>query len=220
MKFIKNFRDVRLKDILLVGGKNASLGQMIAELGDVKKIYVPEGFAVVAQAYWYYLEYNNLLDTMKKSMAQLTDINDLSKLKMVGKEVRALIEHGAMPNDLAEEISQAYLSLSKQYDCDLVDVAIRSSATAEDLPTASFAGQQETFLNIRGVENVLEYCKRSMASLFTDRAIAYRVEQGFDHFDVALSVGIQKMVRADLASSGVAFSLDNESGFKDVIVIN
>lgn len=220
MKFIKNFRDVRLKDIPLVGGKNASLGQMIAELGKVKEIRVPEGFAVVAQAYWHYLEYNNLLDTMKKSMAQLTDINDLSKLKMVGKEVRALIEQGAMPNDLAEEISQAYLSLSKEYDCDFVDVAIRSSATAEDLPTASFAGQQETFLNILGVENVLECCKRSMASLFTDRAIAYRVEQGFDHFDVALSVGIQKMVRADLASSGVAFSLDTESGFKDVIVIN
>lgn len=220
MKFIKNFETLRLSDISLVGGKNASLGQMIAELGRAKGILVPHGFAIVAQAYWYYLDYNNLLGRMKELMAQLTNIQDIVTLRSIGKQVRMLIEHGKMPDDLADEIAQAYKALSKHYECEAVDVAVRSSATAEDLPTASFAGQQETFLNIRGIEEVLVSCKRSMASLFTDRAIVYRVEHGFDHFKVALSVGIQKMVRSDLASAGVAFSLDTESGFKDVVVIN
>lgn len=217
-KYIKKFEDLRITDIPLVGGKNASLGQMIAELSD-KGVVIPTGFAVTAQAYWYYLEYNNLLDRMKEIMAQLTDIQDIATLKSVGHQIRTLIEQATMPDDLAREIVQAYHELSQHYKQENCDVAIRSSATAEDLPTASFAGQQETFLNVRGDEQVLENCKKSIASLFTNRAIVYRIEKGFDHFKIALSVGVQKMVRSDLSCSGVVFTLDTESGFKDVIMI-
>lgn len=219
MKYIKWFDELSMKDVPLVGGKNASLGQMITQLSQ-KGIRVPEGFAVTAQAYWYFVKENNILAKMQQIMNKLTDQNDLSKLKEVGSEVRALIIGSVMPDDLAKEIDQAYKDLCKKYKQENVDVAVRSSATAEDLPGASFAGQQDTFLNIRGISELLEACKKSMASLFTDRAIIYRIEKGFDHFKVALSIGVQKMVRSDLASAGVAFTLDTESGFKDMVTIN
>lgn len=219
MKYIKKFEDVRLSDTPSVGGKNSSIGQMIADLS-AQGVTVPHGFAVTAQAYWHFLEHNNLVDELKKFMAELTDIQDLKTLRRVGNAVRERIKAGSMPDDLAAEIKHAYAQLSTRYEQDACDVAVRSSATAEDLPTASFAGQQETFLNIRGDDALLKACIQCMASLFTDRAIVYRVEQGFDHFQVGLSVGVQKMVRSDLACSGVAFSLDTESGFKDVVMIN
>jgi len=218
MKFIKKFEELRLKDIPLVGGKNASLGQMIAHLSG-QGVRVPTGFAVTAQAYWHYIDHNNLREPIQKSLAQLTDIQDLQSLEKVGSTIRLLIEQGTMPDDLSLEITQAYKELCALYKQDNCDVAVRSSATAEDLPTASFAGQQETFLNVRGVEVLLESCKKSMASLFTNRAIVYRHEQGFDDFQVALSVGVQKMIRSDVGSAGVAFSLDTETGFPDVIMI-
>ncbi len=216
--FIKKFEELTINDVGLVGGKNASLGQMISQL-ESKGVIVPTGFAITSDAYWYYLEHNNLIDEMKNIMAQLKDPQDIATLQKVGKQMRSLIDSANMPDDLAAQIIDAYNQLSKKYDQPNCDVAVRSSATAEDLPTASFAGQQETFLNVRGPEQLIESCKKCIASLFTDRAIIYRIEQGFDHFKVALSVGVQKMIRSDLASSGVAFSLDTESGFKDVIMI-
>ncbi len=219
MKFIKQFRDIRLDDTPLVGGKNSSIGQMIAELGS-QGIRIPDGFAVTVDAYWYVLEQNKLLPDLKKLMGAFTDPDDLPLLRKTGQQVRTLISNAQLPNDLREEIVAAYAVLCKQYGQSDCDVAVRSSATAEDLPTASFAGQQETFLNVRGNEALLHSCLKSMASLFTDRAIIYRMRHGFDHFAVALSTGVQKMVRADLGTSGVSFSLDTESGFKDVIVIN
>ena len=219
MQFIKPFEDIRLDDIALVGGKNASLGQMISSLSE-KGIRVPHGFAITAAAYWYFLEANKLLEPIREIIGTLADVHDLPRLRVAAAKVRALIEHAKMPDDLAQEIKQAYKELSKRYGQEAIDVAVRSSATAEDLPTASFAGQQETYLNIQGNAALLESCKKSFASLFTDRAIVYRVEQGFDHFKVGLSIGVQKMVRSDKSCSGVAFSLDTETGFSDVIMIN
>lgn len=219
MKYIRFFNEIGLSDVGLVGGKNASLGQMVQDLSQ-KGIKIPFGFAVTAEAYWYFLQENKLVEPIKKSMEQLTDYHDMAILQRVGKEIRDLIAQGTMPADLEQEIKGAYDQLCKRYGQDTLDVAVRSSATAEDLPNASFAGQQESYLNIRGYKELLEACKQCMASLFTDRAIVYRIEQGFDHFKVALSIGIQKMVRSDLAVSGVAFSLDTESGFKDVVTIN
>ncbi|HEB41483.1 MAG TPA: phosphoenolpyruvate synthase, partial [Candidatus Dependentiae bacterium] len=194
------------------------LGQMISQL-HAQGIRIPDGFAVTAAAYWYYLEHNHFIKTMRQIMNQLSDYTDIALLKKVGHEIRSLLVDGNMPADLAQEIVKAYHELSQEYKQTACDVAVRSSATAEDLPTASFAGQQETYLNVRGDEQLLVSCKKSMASLFTDRAIVYRIEQGFDHFDVALSVGVQKMIRSDLASAGVIFSLDTESGFKEVVLI-
>ena len=219
MKFIRSFKDISASDVPLVGGKNASLGQMIGQLAS-RGIRVPMGFAVTAEAYWYVVKYNNLLDEMKLIMARLKDPDDIKMLKSVGSEIRTLLIEGEMPDDLRSEIEKAYRDLCDYYKEPNCDVAVRSSATAEDLPNASFAGQQETFLNICGVDSLVEACKKSMASLFTDRAIIYRIEQGFDHFHVALSVGVQKMIRSDLASAGVTFTLDTETGFKDVIIIN
>ncbi len=219
MNYIKLFKDIRHTDIPSVGGKNASLGEMIAALTD-KGIRIPDGFAITAQAYQYFLHHNKLEEPIKKALARLTDHTDMDLLQSVGKEVRTLIESGKYPDDLAQDIKNAYKNLCKEYDQENVDVAVRSSATAEDLPTASFAGQQETFLNVYGDDALLEAARKGMASLFTDRAIVYRVEQGFDHFKVLISIGVQKMVRSDKASSGVAFTLDTESGFKNVVFIN
>ncbi len=219
MNYIKKFEEIRLIDTPTVGGKNSSLGQMIAQLS-AKNVRVPTGFAVTAQAYWHFLEHNKLVEPMKKIMVTLTDYSNFVRLHAVGSQIRALIGKGTMPDDLAAEIKLAYDQLCERYQQKECDVAVRSSATAEDLPTASFAGQQETFLNIRGHAALLEAVQKSMVSLFTDRAIAYRIEQGFDHFKVGLSVGVQKMIRSDLASAGVIFTLDTESGFKDVVVIN
>ncbi len=221
MKYIRFFDELRLKDVPSVGGKNASLGQMIADLGS-QGIDIPFGFAITTEGYWHYLNENKLVEPIKKVMAELTDYHQVAVLQRVGSTIRDLIVRGTMPDDLRQEITTAYDQLAKKYHLDqkTLDVAVRSSATAEDLPTASFAGQQDTYLNVRGHEELIEACKKCIASLFTDRAIAYRIEQKFDHFKVALSIGIQKMIRSDLASSGVAFSLDTESGFKDVVMID
>jgi pyruvate,water dikinase len=217
MTYVRWFNTLTMNDVPLVGGKNASLGEMIRALSD-KDVTIPDGFAVTADAYWYYLKYNDLNDEIRTTIKKLNR-NDIASIRRVGKKVRDLIARGSMPPDLAREIELAYEKLCAHYAQNNCDVAVRSSATAEDLPTASFAGQQETFLNIRGPKALLKACKQSMASLFTDRAIIYRVEQGFDHFQVALSVGVQKMIRADKACAGVSFSLDTETGFKEVIMI-
>src|SRR6266404_1962095 len=217
--YIKSLKDVGLSDLLLVGGKNASLGQMINALS-CQGIRVPQGFAITVDSYTHYMNYNNLTEKINDLINQVIDINDLKNLKKVSEEIRTLIENGQVPADLAQEIHAAYQDLSIYYHEEYCDVAVRSSATTEDLPDASFAGQQDTFLHVQGTDNVLIYYKKCIASLFNDRAIAYRQEQGFDQMEIALSVGIQKMIRSDLACSGVAFSLDTESGFADVVVIN
>lgn len=219
MKYIRWFADVRLTDVGQVGGKNTSIGQMIADLQG-QKIRVPDGFALVADAYWYVLEYNALREPIRQAMDKLTSAYSMELLHETGSQVRSLISKARIPDDLAVEIKAAYKQLSQRYKVIACDVAVRSSATAEDLPTASFAGQQETYLNIVGDQELLLAVTKSMASLFTDRAIVYRREQGFDHFKVALSVGVQKMVRSDKACAGVAFSLDTETGYKDAVVIN
>lgn len=218
-RYIKALQNVTLSDIALVGGKNASLGQMINALSS-QGIRVPQGFAITVDGYNTYMNYNNLTEQITNLTHQITDINDLKTVKTVSENIRFLIEHGQIPEDLAQEICQAYQELSTYYNEEQCDVAVRSSATAEDLPDASFAGQQDTFLHVQGQDNVLTYYKKCIASLFNDRAIAYRKEQGFDQMEIALSVGVQKMIRSDLACSGVAFSLDTESGFADVVVIN
>ena len=191
MKFIRKFETLRLTDTPIVGGKNSSLGQMIHDLGP-KGVKIPAGFAITVDAYWHFLEHNAVLKKMKDSMAQLTDYTDFKNLSRIGREIRTLVEQGTMPDDLAREIKQAYDELCKKYNQSNCDVAVRSSATAEDLPTASFAGQQETFLNVRGHEPLLKACIGSMASLFTDRAIVYRIEQGFDHFPLPFLLAYKK----------------------------
>jgi len=218
MRYIKYFEDIRLSDLSLVGGKNASLGEMITQLSS-QGIRVPFGFAITADAYWYYLKSNELIERIKKTMDQLIDVQNITVLSKVAAEIRGFILQGNMPDDLRQEIILAYRALSDRYGMNECDVAVRSSATAEDLPNASFAGQQDTFLNVVGEDKLLDACKKSIASLFNDRAIVYRVNQGFDHFKVALSVGVQKMIRSDGAVSGVAFSLDTETGFKDIVMI-
>ena len=181
---------------------------------------MPNGFATTADAYRAHLKENNLLPAMQKTMATLTDLHDLKKLAKVASHLRSLIIDETFPQQLEDEIVQAYKELSKLYKVADCDVAVRSSATAEDLPTASFAGQQDTYLHIKGVEEVLIACKKCMASLFTERAIVYRREHKIDDFDVAISVGIQKMVRSDEACSGVMFTLDTETGFENIVSIN
>ena len=212
------FKEVGINDVARVGGKNASLGEMRNNLIQ-KGVNIPDGFATTAEAYFYFLEKTQLkgpIDTILKDF----DYHDLSALQKKGKKIRSLILSAPFPLDLQKEIILAYRELSRLYKEDYTDVAVRSSATAEDLPGASFAGQQETFLNITGEKNVVRAVKKCFASLFTDRAIAYRQEMGFSHLKVGLSAGVQKMVRSDLASSGVMFSCDTESGFSDVVLIN
>src|ERR1035437_7876013 len=215
-KYIRWFEDTTIDDVPLVGGKNASLGEMYRELTS-KGIKIPNGFAVTAEAYWHTLKAGGIVEKLKKAMEGL-DIANVTDLAKRGKIARDLILGAGIPDDLWEEIKIGYDSLCEQYGDD-TDVAVRSSATAEDLPTASFAGQQETYLNIRGCTWLRDACSRCFASLFTDRAISYRVTNNFDHFKVGLSIGIMKMVRCDLASSGVIFTLDTETGFKDVVFI-
>lgn len=216
MNFIKPFEEIRAHDIGLVGGKNASLGEMIQNLSG-QNILIPSGFAITATAYTHHLQANNLIDPINTLLSQL-DKSNLENLADIGHKIRTLIRSASLPDDLAHEIQQAYTMLEKKYGT-LCDVAVRSSATAEDLPQASFAGQQETYLNVRGQQDLLIKTVDAFASLFTNRAISYRIDHNFDHMSVALSVGVQKMVRSDLASSGVIFTLDTESGFKDVIYI-
>lgn len=214
--YIRWFNELGIDDVPLVGGKNASLGEMYQELTP-QGIQIPNGFAVTAEAYRYVLEASNGWATLHDALDELNpeDVADLAKR---ARKARDIIYAAPLPEDLTQQIITAYQQLEEQYG-EALSVAVRSSATAEDLPTASFAGQQDTYLNIRGEVALLEACKRCFASLFTDRAIHYRVDQGFDHFKLALSIGIMKMVRSDLDSSGVMFSLDTESGFSDVVFI-
>ncbi|MFW5834341.1 MAG: phosphoenolpyruvate synthase [Pseudomonadota bacterium] len=211
------FADLDRRDTGRVGGKNASLGEMIGALRD-RGIAVPDGFATTATAYWSFIETNELEERIAKQIGKLK--KDRSNLRDVGGAIRELILGGEFPAALVEEVRRAYAELGQRISKEDPSVAVRSSATAEDLPEASFAGQLESFLNVCGTEALLLTCKRCFASLFTDRAIAYREEHGFDHLKIALSVGIQRMVRADLAGAGVMFSIDTETGFPRTVLIN
>jgi len=217
-RFVLWFDEIGIEDVPLVGGKNASLGEMIRELHE-KGVNVPNGFAITAYAYRYLLEKTGIEDDIKKILSDL-NTHDIHNLRERGRKIRELIQEVEFPDELRDAIVRAYEEMGSRlgYEKD-PDVAVRSSATAEDLPDASFAGQQETYLHIKGADNLLEACKKCFASLFTDRAISYRVDKGFDHFQVHLSIGVQKMVRSDSASSGVMFSIDTESGFKDAVLI-
>ena len=210
------FDEIELNDIPQVGGKNASLGEMRRTLQG-KGVNIPDGFAVTAHAYRYLLESADIVDKMKDVLSDL-DTHDMHNLNEKGSEIRSLIYNAKIPEDLKDAIEKAYRRLCDEYGKN-TDVAVRSSATAEDLPDASFAGQQETFLNVEGEDALIDACKKCFASLFTNRAISYRVDKGFDHLSIALSIGVQKMVRSDLASAGVIFSIDTETGFKDAVLI-
>lgn len=212
------FKEIGISDVVLVGGKNASLGEMYNNLLS-KGVNLANGFATTSDAYYFFLEENNLTREIFETLKDV-DVHNLELLQERGKKIRELILAAKLPEQLQEDIISAYRDLSQAHNTKNVDVAVRSSATAEDLPGASFAGQQETFLNITGEENVVLAVKKCFASLFTDRAIAYRQEMGFSHLKVGLSAGVQKMVRSDLACSGVMFSCDTESGFGDVVLIN
>jgi pyruvate, water dikinase len=216
--FILDLSSVGLADINLAGGKNASLGEMLRNLSTMG-IQIPAGFVITVEGYREFIRYNDL-DTKIHELIWAIDYNYLESLRRAGLEVRQLIRNARFPVPLSAEIAEAYTILSQVYGQERTDVAVRSSATAEDLPDASFAGQQETYLNVRGPAALMDAVRNCFASLFTDRAISYRENFHFDHFAVGLSVGVQKMVRSDLGVSGVAFSLDTESGFKDVVVIN
>lgn len=218
MIFIKFYKDLGIKDVSSVGGKNASLGEMVRTL-TAKKIRVPNGFATTAEAYRHFFSETGLMTEIKKILKGL-DTKNVIDLGRRGQKIRTLINQAEFPDKLKKDITTAYDKLSKMYKTKNVHVAVRSSATAEDLPDASFAGQQDTYLNISGHEALLKAVKECIASLFTNRAISYRQDKGFDHFKIALSVGVQKMVRSDMGSSGVMFSIDTESGFKNVVLIN
>ena len=215
--FIKWFRELSIGDIPLVGGKNASLGEMFRELAP-KGVKVPDGFAITSDAYRHLLRSANLDEEITRILHGL-DTGDMDNLRERGQRVRHAILAAKLPADLEAAIVAAYREFSRDSGAP-TDVAVRSSATAEDLPDASFAGQQETYLNVQGERALLETCKRCFASLFTDRAISYRTDKGFEHFKIALSIGVQRMVRADLAASGVMFTLDTETGFRDAVLIN
>ena len=215
-KYIRWFEEIKIEDISIVGGKNASLGEMYGELAS-QGVKIPNGFAVTAKAYWHVIESAGILDELKDAMLGL-DKTNLADLMKRGKTARDFIFDAGIPDDLWTEIKTAYDRLCEEYG-PKTDVAVRSSATAEDLPTASFAGQQETYLNISGYPALREACSKCFASLFTNRAISYRIDNNFDHFEVALSIGIMKMVRSDLATSGVMFTIDTETGFSDVVFI-
>ena len=214
--YVKNLAALSSKDLPDVGGKNASLGEMIQNLSSLG-VTVPGGFATTSQAFQLFLTENNLKQEIDESLDAL-DVDDIGALKKCGDRIRNLVLDAILPEQLEQEIRQSYIDLENQVSQN-VAVAVRSSATAEDLPDASFAGQQETYLNVCGVEEVLIAVKKVFASLYNDRAIAYRVHQGFDHAEVSLSAGVQQMVRSDLATSGVMFTLDTESGFREVVFI-
>jgi len=215
--FIKKLKDIGIKDVPEAGGKNASLGEMIKYLKP-KGIKFPDGFAVTATGYRYFLKQTGLDKFIKQTLKNL-DTKNLNDLARRGKIIREAIKSADLPDNLKKEIVKNYQEMEREFG-ENVDVAVRSSATAEDAPEASFAGQHETFLNIRGQEELLQAVRACFSSLFKDRAISYRVDKGFSYFDVALSVGIENMIRSDLGSSGVAFTLDTESGFKNLVLIN
>ena len=225
ISYILDFEAMGQDDVPKVGGKNASLGEMIHYLGK-KGVNVPDGFATTAEGYRFFVRSNNIeqeIETLLNSYHS----GELD-LDSSGRAIRQLFLNSTFPTALAEGIREAYIRLSSKYHApeefdpkrDLVDVAVRSSATAEDLPHASFAGHKDPFLHVAGVEHLIDSCKKCYASLFTDRAIVYREKMGFDHMKVALSVGVQKMVRASSTCSGVMFTLDTESGFENVVLIN
>ncbi len=215
-RYIRFFSEIGIGDVPLVGGKNASLGEMYRHLS-ARGVRVPNGFAITADAYRLVLDRAQAWEPLHRLLDGM-DADDVASLARCGRQARDIISAAGLPEELSREIIAAYRQLIDEYG-DTLSLAVRSSATAEDLPDASFAGQQETWLNISGEQALLDACRDCFASLFTDRAIHYRVDKGFDHFRVALSIGVMKMVRSDLASSGVMFTLDTESGFRDVVFI-
>lgn len=217
MSYIIPFREITEKNQQLVGGKNASLGYMIRDLID--KVSIPDGFAVTTEGYWHFLRSQGLVEKIENRLSVL-DIHKHASLKAEAEAIRSIILDAVYPQDLQDGVLKAYHDLSDSYGGKEIAVAVRSSASAEDSPEASFAGQQESYLYISGDAELLLAIKKCMASLFTDRAIVYRVEKGFRHMDIGLSVGVQKMVHADTGVAGVAFSLDTDTGFKDVVLIN
>lgn len=217
MQTIKTFSEINLGDISLVGGKNASLGEMFNQLSS-EGISVPDGFAITAEGYWNFLNHNKIIPQLSVLLSKL-DCKTFNNLSEIGFEARNLLLNAKFPEELRNQIISAYNKLHERSGS-VISLAVRSSATAEDLPTASFAGQQETYLNVKGEENLIKACQRCFTSLFTDRAIKYRVDNGFEHMKVALSIGVQAMVRSDLASSGVIFTLDPDSGFENVVLVS
>ncbi len=215
-RYVRWFGEISSEDLPQVGGKNASLGEMIGALEE-QGIRVPDGFAVTADAYWCFLDANDLRQPMSDRLHDLRD--GVESLEHVGRSIRKAIRGAWIPEEIAREIREAYHQLSRRYGMEEADVAVRSSATAEDLPHASFAGQQESFLNVVGEAELMERCRRCYASLYTDRALAYRIEKGFRHLETAISVGVQKMVRADKACAGVSFSIDTESGYPGAVMV-
>ncbi len=216
-QYIRFFSEIGVDDVASVGGKSASLGEMYQALKD-QGVRVPNGYAITAGAYRYLLKQAGIEPALRETLDGVRE-NDVSTLTAAGAKARKLVYEADFPDDLRKEIISAYNELKKEYGNNL-SLAVRSSATAEDLPTASFAGQQETYLNVRDEDELIDTCRQCFASLFTDRAISYRAQRGFDHFDVALSITVMKMVRSDIGASGVMFSLDTESGFRDVVFIN
>ena len=212
--YVIRLEQVGMQDVEIVGGKNASLGEMISNLSGLG-VAVPGGFATTSAAYRDFLSRDGLDKRIQETLANL-DVDDIDALARAGAAIRGWIGEGELPERLLAEIRTAWDEMSDGRD---IAVAVRSSATAEDLPDASFAGQQETFLNVRGIDHLIEALHQVYASLYNDRAIAYRVHQGFDHSVVALSVGVQYMVRSDIGSAGVVFTLDTESGFRDAVFI-
>ena len=215
-RYVRFFEDFGIDDVALVGGKNASLGEMFQKLS-AHGVRVPHGFAITAAAYRHMLDESGAWDRLHAELDDL-DPDDVASLARKAKRAREIVYGAGLPDDLATEILQGYRALQQEYGED-VSLAVRSSATAEDLPTASFAGQQDSYLNIKGDESLLDTCRRCFASLFTDRAIHYRIDQGFDQFQVSLSIAVMKMVRSDISSSGVMFSIDTESGFRDAVFV-
>ncbi len=217
-KYILFLKDITTKDVSLVGGKTASLGEMYSHLKQ-EGVPVPNGFAITAQAYRYFLAYNHL-ETPVSEILKTINPRKVADLEKKSKQIRGLIFGGAMPDDLARDISKAYGELSALYKTTNLDVAVRSSATAEDLPNASFAGQQESYLNVKGEKDLLIAVKNCFASLYTSRAISYRADKGFTSMEVYLSAVVQKMVRSDKGGAGIMFTLDTETGFKDIVVLS
>ena len=209
------FETIGIQHIADVGGKNASLGEMISNLQSLG-VMVPSGFATTSSAFHRFLEFNQLTEKIHDQLSPITG-NDIAAIQNAGSTIRQWIEDGQFPDDFNKDIKEAYEQCTQRFGDSTY--AVRSSATAEDLPDASFAGQQETYLNIHGLDNIMQAIKSVYASLYNDRAISYRIHQNFSHNDVALSAGIQQMIRSDLASSGVMFSLDTESGFEKVVFI-
>jgi pyruvate, water dikinase len=217
MSYVRFFRQIGIEDVPLVGGKNASLGEMYRNLAP-QGVNVPNGFAITADAYRYVLTRAKAWGPLREALVGLR-ADDMEDLTRRAARAREIVFGAGLPDDLSAQILEAYRQLEREYGPQL-SVAVRSSATAEDLPTASFAGQQESYLNVQGETPLLEACRHCFASLFTDRSIHYRIDQGFDHFKVALSIGVMKMVRSDLSASGIMFTLDTETGFRDVVLVS